>query len=65
MSTTTEGAIEGTVREDGGALLRDGIKSLAKLGVCPEQRWPYKVSRGTFRKKPSRRLLYSREETPD
>ena len=32
---------EGDVGEDGGAQLRDGIKSVAKLGVCPEFEWPY------------------------
>src|SRR5437879_5900028 len=38
-----ERAIEGTVKQDSGAFLRDGIKSLAKQGVCPEQEWPYRV----------------------
>jgi C1A family cysteine protease len=49
-----ERAIEGAVDQDSGALLRDGIKSLAKLGVCAELRWPYRVSHGTFKKKPPR-----------
>ena len=31
----------GTVNEDGGASLRDGVKALSKYGVCPEQLWPY------------------------
>ena len=39
-----ERVIEGTVNDDSGAFLRDGIKSLAKQGVCPEQSWPYAVS---------------------
>ena len=47
-----ERVIEGTVDQDSGAFIRDGIKSLAKQGVCPEPEWPYKVSR--FRRKPSR-----------
>ncbi len=46
-----ERAIEGTVKEDSGAFIRDGIKSLAKQGVCPEKDWPYKIS--TFKSKPS------------
>ena len=46
-----ERVIEGTVNDDSGAFLRDGIKSLAKQGVCPEQSWPYAVSK--FKKKPS------------
>src|SRR5713101_5665691 len=39
-----ERAIEGTTKQDSGAFLRDGIKSLAKQGVCPEKEWPYRVS---------------------
>jgi C1A family cysteine protease len=46
-----ERVIEGTVDQDSGAFIRDGIKSLAKQGVCPEPDWPYKIV--TFRKKPS------------
>jgi C1A family cysteine protease len=46
-----ECVIEGTVDQDSGAFIRDGIKSLAKQGVCPEPDWPYKIV--TFRKKPS------------
>lgn len=45
-----ERAIEGTVKQDSGAFIRDGIKSLAKMGVCPEKDWPYKISR--FQNKP-------------
>src|ERR1700722_16303991 len=46
-----ERAIEGTVDQDSGANLRDGVKSLAKQGVCPEKEWPYRVA--AFEKKPS------------
>jgi C1A family cysteine protease len=46
-----ERVIEGTVDSDSGAFLRDGIKSLAKQGVCPEQFWPYNIA--SFKKKPS------------
>lgn len=46
-----ERVIEGSVKEDSGAFLRDGIKSLAKQGVCPESEWPYKIS--SFKKKPT------------
>lgn len=31
--------------------LRDGYRSLARLGVCPESMWPYEIRR--FRQKPS------------
>ncbi|MER5388659.1 C1 family peptidase [Saccharopolyspora sp. NPDC002686] len=36
-----ERAMEGHVPVDSGAQIRDGIKSVAKLGVCPETEWPY------------------------
>ncbi len=47
-----ERVIEGTVESDSGAMLRDGIKTVAKQGACPEKSWPYKI--GRFRAKPSR-----------
>jgi C1A family cysteine protease len=42
-----ERVIDHTVNSDSGAMLRDGIKTLAKLGVCPESEWPYDVSKFT------------------
>jgi C1A family cysteine protease len=45
-----ERVIEGTIDEDAGAMLRDGIKSVAKQGGPHEKLWPYAVSR--FRQKP-------------
>ena len=42
-----ERAIEGTVDSDSGAMIRDGIKSTAKLGVCTEDTWPYDLARFT------------------
>ena len=36
-----ERVIEGTVGSDSGAQIRDGIKSVAKQGDCPESEWPY------------------------
>jgi C1A family cysteine protease len=36
-----ERALEGTVPSDAGAMLRDGIKTLARQGVCSERSWPY------------------------
>ena len=46
-----ERLIEGTVKYDAGASLRDGIKSLAKAGCCSEKDWAYEISR--FTRKPS------------
>ncbi len=35
--------MEGTTNSDSGAMGRDGIKSLATQGVCPETEWPYNI----------------------
>src|SRR5512136_1829682 len=40
-----ERVIEHTVNTDSGAMLRDGIKTLAKQGACPEKSWPYDIAR--------------------
>jgi C1A family cysteine protease len=45
-----ERKIEGTVKSDDGANIRDGFKSVNKQGVCPETEWPYDISK--FAKKP-------------
>src|SRR5262249_18020845 len=36
-----ERAMEGHVGIDSGAQIRDGVKSVATLGVCSEDEWPY------------------------
>jgi C1A family cysteine protease len=45
-----ERVIEGTVSQDSGAQIRDGIKSVATIGAPPETDWPYAI--GVFAKKP-------------
>lgn len=40
-----ERAMEGTVGSDSGAQIRDGIKSVATQGVCPETEWPYDITK--------------------
>ncbi len=45
-----ERVIEGTVKEDSGAQIRDGIKVVASKGVCPESEWPYDIQK--FSQKP-------------
>jgi C1A family cysteine protease len=40
-----ERAIEGTVNADSGAQIRDGIKSVASQGDCPENLWPYDITK--------------------
>ena len=45
-----ERVIEGTVSQDAGAQIRDGVKSVAKLGAPPETDWPYDIAK--FAQKP-------------
>ncbi|HWB14740.1 MAG TPA: C1 family peptidase [Pirellulales bacterium] len=40
-----ERAMEGTIALDAGAQIRDGIKSVASQGDCPETMWPYDMTR--------------------
>lgn len=46
-----ERVMENTVRTDSGAMIRDGMKSVNKQGVCPESQWPYVINK--FTNKPS------------
>jgi C1A family cysteine protease len=43
--------VEGTVEEDSGAMIRDGMKVINKIGVVPEPMWPYDIEK--FKEKPS------------
>lgn len=45
-----ERLMEHTVRKDSGAYIRDGIKTIAKTGVCSEKLWPYDISK--FKRRP-------------
>jgi C1A family cysteine protease len=45
-----ERAIERTINSDSGAMLRDGMKVLNKIGTCDEVIWPYKIKE--FKKQP-------------
>jgi len=46
-----ERVIEGSVGSDAGASLRDGLKTVAKNGVCPETEWTYDPTK--YANKPS------------
>jgi C1A family cysteine protease len=46
-----ERALEHSISSDSGAMLRDGIKTLAKKGACTEKKWPYRISK--FKTKPT------------
>lgn len=48
-----ERVIEHSVKTDAGAMIRDGIKTLAKQGSCTEKSWPYDIAR--FTTKPSKK----------
>jgi len=48
-----ERTIEGTVDSDSGAMIRDGMKSINKVGVCSENAWSYDIAK--FRRKPTKR----------
>ncbi|KRF39217.1 hypothetical protein ASG93_23390 [Paenibacillus sp. Soil787] len=39
-----ERELEGHVDEDSGAYIRDGMKVLQKIGVCPEEDYPYHIT---------------------
>ena len=43
--------MEGTVKTDSGAQIRDGMKSINRLGVCSETEWPYNIN--IFNEKPT------------
>jgi C1A family cysteine protease len=47
-----ERVLEGTTSSDSGATIRDGIKTVANQGACPEPMWPYVISK--FRSRPTR-----------
>lgn len=42
-----ERKMEGTINEDSGAMIRDGMKSAAKEGICHEITWPYITTKFT------------------
>ena len=44
-----ERVMEGTVKTDSGAQIRDGVKSVNKQGICPEKMLPYIISKFTIK----------------
>ena len=59
-----ERSVEGTVDQDSGAMIRDGVKSVHKLGVCPEYMCPYDVAKFTDAPAPRRNSARSRTRRP-
>ena len=47
-----ERVMEGTVNQDAGAQIRDGIKSVATVGAPPETDWPYDIAKFAQRPPP-------------
>jgi C1A family cysteine protease len=41
--------LQGTVRSDSGATLREGISTLLAYGSCPESEWPYNINQFTVK----------------
>lgn len=39
-----ERSLEGTIKQDSGAFIKDGFKAIARWGVAPEELWPYNDS---------------------
>eukprot|EP00438_Fugacium_kawagutii_P014357 Skav227969 [mRNA] locus=scaffold5474:32072:32980:+ [translate_table: standard] len=46
--------VEGSVDRDAGAMIRDGIKVMEKLGVCPESMWKYDDGPTFFKTQPEK-----------
>jgi len=57
-----ERAAEHTIASDAGAQIRDGIKSVAKQGVCPEPDWPYDTSKFTVKPAPGAYAIASQHK---
>jgi C1A family cysteine protease len=55
-----ERVVLNTVNSDSGAMLRDGLKSVSKEGVPPEELWPYDISE--FKKKPPKSVYTTAAE---
>jgi C1A family cysteine protease len=39
-----ERLVEGTINQDSGAEMRDGMKALMDIGICPEEHYPYDIN---------------------
>ncbi|CAE7945913.1 unnamed protein product, partial [Symbiodinium sp. KB8] len=50
-----ERLVEGSVNQDAGAMIRDGIKTMSKVGVCPESVWKYDDGPDFFKQQPDSR----------
>jgi C1A family cysteine protease len=60
-----ERAMENTIQFDAGAQIRDGIKSVANQGVCPETIWPYSDQHPAHDGDPCPECQFAKKPTPD
>jgi C1A family cysteine protease len=60
-----ERAIENTIVFDAGAQIRDGIKSVASLGVCAEQMWPYSDEHPSNEGDPCPTCAFAKRPSPE
>jgi len=56
-----EREMEGNIKEDAGAYIRDGIKSVHKIGVCNEHLWPYNEHK--FTHKPTKKCYEAAKDS--
>lgn len=56
-----ERVMEHTTRQDAGAMIRDGIKVLAKAGLPPEPAWPYDIAKFA-RRPPAKTYKQAKQE---
>jgi C1A family cysteine protease len=54
--------LEGTVKQDSGASIRDTIKAIASYGMCLENDWPYMINKFTT-KPPQKNYKFGRQHT--
>lgn len=57
-----ERVLGGNVNRDSGAYIRNGIKAMAKWGVCEEDLWPYVIKE--FKTKPSEQAYNDAAQSP-
>jgi C1A family cysteine protease len=55
-----ERKIENSIDSDSGAMIRDGIKTVASDGVCDERLWPYNIKK--FKKEPCKKCYTLAEQ---
>ncbi len=55
-----ERKLEGTINEDSGAMIRDGMKVMASMGTCPEAEYLYDITQ--FRSSPTAQEIHDAQK---